>query len=95
MTHILWFLLSIGLIASGSLLLYPSLSFFDRAISIIGGLNRVRTLHFYLAAIYLPVLILHIYLSFTESWGNLKAMFTGRIERKVLIAHRRKDRKID
>lgn len=77
----LWFLTIIIAAFTGSILLFPENSqWFQR---MLGGLNIIRILHFYVAIFFAMSIPLHLYLVFTESPANLQAMFTGYINKDI------------
>jgi Ni/Fe-hydrogenase 1 B-type cytochrome subunit len=76
-----WFLTIIIAVTTGIILLFPENSqWFQR---MLGGLNIIRILHFYVAIFFAMLIPLHLYLVFTESPANLQAMFTGYINKDI------------
>ncbi|GMA97782.1 cytochrome b/b6 domain-containing protein [Pelosinus sp. IPA-1] len=76
-----WFLTIIIAAITGIILLFPENSqWFQR---MLGGLNIIRILHFYVGIFFAMSIPLHLYLVFTESPANLQAMFTGYINKDI------------
>ncbi|VBB06358.1 cytochrome b561 bacterial/ni-hydrogenase [Lucifera butyrica] len=48
----------------------------------VGGLQRARVIHFFIAAFFGATVPLHLYLVFTEDPAKLQAMFTGYIKKE-------------
>ncbi|MEG6586158.1 cytochrome b/b6 domain-containing protein [Dendrosporobacter sp. 1207_IL3150] len=62
-------------------LLFPSETIFLQRI--LGGLQTIRILHYFVAVIFAASIPLHLYLVFTEDPAKLQAMFTGYINKEA------------
>lgn len=62
------------------ILLFPDNTFWIQRF--LGGLNVVRTVHYFIAILFAASIPLHFYLVFTEDPAKLQAMFTGYVNKE-------------
>lgn len=79
----LWFLAVTLAAITGSVLLFPDNTHWLQLH--LGGLNQIRIVHYSIAILFVVTVPLHLYLVFTESPANLQAMFTGYINKELVI----------
>lgn len=75
-----WFVVQAVAGITGGLLLFP-----DAAIGLqklLGGLLRIRTIHYFVAIYFSMTIPLHLYLVFFENPAKLQAMFTGYVKKE-------------
>ena len=74
-TYSLWLLLILTQITTGLLLFYPEhLGFF---IWQVGGLNKIRLVHYFVTWLFIATIPIHLYLAITEDPAKLQSIFTG------------------
>ena len=74
-TYTLWFLLILIQIFTGLILFFPDI--FAFLIPKLGGLNKIRMVHYLVTWIFVATIPLHVYLALTEDPAKLQSIFTG------------------
>lgn len=65
---------------TGAALMFPDET--TRLQRLLGGLNAIRSVHFFIAAFYAATIPFHLYLVFTEEPAKLQAIFTGYVNKE-------------
>jgi len=78
-TYTLWFILILIQIITGLALFYPDpLSYL---VNLLGGLNKIRQIHYLVTWVFVATIPIHIYLAITEDPAKLQSIFTGYVRR--------------
>lgn len=80
MLFTLWGLAVLAASFTSMILLFPERTFWIQRI--LGGLNVVRIVHYFIAIFFASSIPLHLYLVFTEEPAKLQAMFTGYVNKE-------------
>lgn len=75
-----WGLVVIVAAVTGAALMFPDDT--TRLQRMLGGLNAIRSAHFFVAAFFAASVPFHLYLVFTESPAKLQAIFTGYVQKE-------------
>lgn len=86
----LWWLTVLGASFTSMLLLFPDSTAGIWGQRLLGGLNRIRIVHYMVAVIFASSIPFHLYLVFTEDPAKLQAMFTGYVNKDSRESHRNK-----
>ena len=78
-TYTMWFIVFLIQIVTGLTLFFPEQLGF--LIPLLGGLNRIRMIHYFMTWVLIATIPIHIYLAITEDPAKLQSIFTGKARR--------------